>query len=322
MTDEPDYIGRLDPPQNHDAFEGQLAGGRNHTPVVDLISRLKELRPKLRPAERRVAEVVLKDVEFVVSASNAKLAQLARVSEPTVTRFCRSLGCDGVRDFKLKLAQSLVVGPLFLNASTPSAGEVSPPYWNSVFHHASMAISMAERQLDKKELVSAVDLIANAEKIIVFGVGGGSTALAQETQYRLFRFGLSITAYSDPLLMRMVATTLGPKDVVIALSATGLAGDVVESTRCAQQYSARVVAITRPESELAGIADVALTVNVPDIGIIMKPTASRFAFQVIIDLLATGIGYHLGDDAQENLRRIKYSLMNLRDGDLLEPLGD
>lgn len=264
----------------------------------------------------------MKDVEFAVNASNAKLAQLARVSEPTVTRFCRSLGCGGVRDFKLKLAQSLGVGPLFLNASTPVAGDGSPPYWNSVFYHAGMAISMAERQLDKNELANAVDLISNAGRIVVFGVGGGSTALALETQYRLFRFGLSITAYSDPLLMRMVATTLGPKDVVVALSATGLAGDVVESARCAKQYNARVVAITRPESELAGIADIALTVNVPDIGIIMKPTASRYAFQVIIDLLATGVGYQLGDDAQEKLRRIKYILMNLRDGDLLEPLGD
>ncbi len=322
MTDEPDHTNRNDPELNRDDLENQSAGEAIRAPVFDLISRLKELGPKLRPAERRVCEVVLNDVEFAVKASNAKLAQLARVSEPTVTRFCRSMGCDGVRDFKLKLAQSLVVGPLFLNASTPAAGEGNPPYWNSVFHHANRAIGLAERQLDKKALLNAVDLIANADRIIVFGVGGGSTALAQETQYRLFRFGLSITAYSDPLLMRMVATTLGPKDVAIALSATGSAGDVVESARCAQQYNARVVAITRPESELAGIADVALTVKVPDVGIIMKPTASRYAFQVIIDLLATGIGYHLGDDAREKLRRIKYSLVYLRDGDLLEPLGD
>ena len=86
-------------------------------PFDDLISRIKDLRGDLRPAEARVADVVLDDVEFAVRASNGKLAQAAGVSEPTVTRFCRTLGCDGVRDFKLKLAQSLVVGAIYFRTT-------------------------------------------------------------------------------------------------------------------------------------------------------------------------------------------------------------
>lgn len=319
MTDTPD---RADLETEWRSRVDATEHERGAVPAVDLISRLKELSPDMRPAERRVAEVVLNDVDFAVNSSNAKLAQLAKVSEPTVTRFCRTLGFDGVRDFKLKLAQSLVVGPLFLKSSGPGEGDGNQPYWNSVFHHANMAINLAERQLDRDQLTKAVTLLSNANRIAVFGVGGGSTVLAQDTQIRLFRFGLSVTAYSDPLLMRMVAATLGPKDVVVALSATGSAGDVVDSARCAQQYHAAVVAITRSGSELSQVADLALTVNVPDIENIMKPTASRYGFQVIIDLLATGVGYQLGDAAQEHLRRIKYGLMNMRDGEILEPLGD
>jgi DNA-binding MurR/RpiR family transcriptional regulator len=288
----------------------------------DLISRLKELGPHMRPAEKRVAEVVLGDVEFAVRASNAKLAQLAKVSEPTVTRFCRALGCEGVRDFKLRLAQSLVVGPVYLRSPPPLHGTGTLPYWNAVFHHAGTAISLAERQLDKTKVAAAVEMLSKSGRVFVFGVGGGSTTLAQDAQYRLFRYGLSVTAYSDPLLMRMVATTVGPGDVVMALSATGRADDVIDAARIAQQYHGKVLAITRPETELARLADIALTIKIPDIANVMKPTASRYAFLVTIDLLATGIGYQIGDDAQENLRRIKYNLMNLREGDILEPLGD
>jgi DNA-binding MurR/RpiR family transcriptional regulator len=83
-----------------------------------------------------------------------------------------------------------------------------------------------------------------------------------------------------------------------------------------------VVAVTWPGSELAEAADVALTIAVPEIPNILKPTASRFAFLVAIDLLATGIAYQLGGEAQETLRRIKFNLMNFREGDVLEPLGD
>src|SRR5690606_38465069 len=76
-------------------------------PVPDILSQIRDSYGELRPAERRVADVVLADVTFCVDASNAEIARRADVSEPTVTRFCRAIGCDGVRDFKLKLAQSV-----------------------------------------------------------------------------------------------------------------------------------------------------------------------------------------------------------------------
>ena len=291
-------------------------------PFDDLISRLKDLRGDLRPAERRVADVVLDDVEFAVRASNGRLAQRARVSEPTVTRFCRTLGCDGVRDFKLKLAQSLVVGTIYLRKTPETQDRSDLPYWSTVFRHASAAIDLAERQLDEADVGAAVDILASAKRVLVFGIGGGSTALAEDTQYRLFRYGINVTAYSDIYLMRMAASTVGPEDAVIVLSATGRAPEVLDAAQIAQHYHAKVVAITRSDTNLAEAADVALTIDVPEIPDVLKPTASRFAFMATIDLLATGVAYHLGGDAQETLRRIKYNLMNFREGEVLEPLGD
>ena len=96
------------------------AGGETYAkPIPDILSQIKDSYGELRPAERRVADVVLADVTFSVDASNAEIAKRADVSEPTVTRFCRAIGCDGVRDFKLKLAQSVVVGRLYLAPAPP-----------------------------------------------------------------------------------------------------------------------------------------------------------------------------------------------------------
>lgn len=311
---------------DRDVKQTETASGasaeRTSAPFDDIISRLRELRSDMKPAERRVADVVLGDVEFAVRASNTTLAAQANVSEPTVTRFCRTLGCEGVRDFKLRLAQSLVVGDLYFQNPPPVQENSNLPYWNNVFQKAGEAVRLAERQLDEAAVRVAVDHIARAKRIFIFGVGGGSTALAQDAQFRLFRYGLSVTAYSDTYLIRMVASTLRPDDVVIAISATGRTPEIVHAANLARQYHAVVVAITQPNSELAAAADVALTIGVPEIADILKPTASRFAFMVTMDLLATGVAYQLGLDAQENLRRIKYNLMNLRDGEVLEPLGD
>ncbi len=290
--------------------------------VDDLITRLTHLRRDLRPAEKRVADVVLKDIESAIRASNSQLAQAAGVSEPTVTRFCRAMGCEGVRDFKLRLAQSLVAGTKSSHEEMAGPDSVAAPYWNAVFGQARQAIRLAERQLDPIAVQGAIDKIANAKRVFVFGLGGGSTSLAQDMQFRLFRFGISVVAYSDTYLMRMVVATAQPEDVVIVISATGRTRELLEAAGIAQRYSATVIALTCPGSELAQAADISLTVEVPEIVDVLKPTASRFAFLAALDLLATGVAYQLGPIGQETLRRVKLNLMSMREGDVLEPLGD
>jgi hypothetical protein len=48
--------------------------------IPDIISLVKDSYSELRPAERRVADVVLDDVKYALDASNAALAQRAGVS--------------------------------------------------------------------------------------------------------------------------------------------------------------------------------------------------------------------------------------------------
>jgi DNA-binding MurR/RpiR family transcriptional regulator len=159
--------------------------------------------------------------------------------------------------------------------------------------------------------------------VAVFGLGGSSSALAQETQYRLFRYGVAVSAHSDPYLMRMTASTLKPDDLAIAISATGRTREVIEAIELAKHYRAKTVCITAPGSGLARACDIALAVAVPEYPDTLKPTASRFAFLAAIDLMAVAAGYKLGESAQENLRRIKYNVLTHRGGkDVLEPLGD
>ncbi|WP_246671613.1 MurR/RpiR family transcriptional regulator [Mesorhizobium sp. B2-4-12] len=273
--------------------------GRDLRRIPDIISLVKDSYAELRPAERRVADVVLDDVKYAVDASNAALAQRAGVSEPTVTRFCRAIGCEGVRDFKLKLAQSLVVGALYLAKPPATSGDNGMPFWNAVFGEARRALQEAERQLDPAQLQKAAELIAKARQVTVFGLGGSSSALAQETQYRLFRYGISISAQCDPYLMRMTASTLKPGDLVIAISATGRTREVIEAVELAKHYRANAIAVTAPDTELARACDVRLTVAVPEYPDTLKPTASRFAFLAMIDLLAVASAYKLDGPARD-----------------------
>jgi DNA-binding MurR/RpiR family transcriptional regulator len=300
----------------------------SRVPAPDIIARIKDCYPDLRPAEQSVANAVLSDVHAAVDASNAEIAERAGVSQPTVTRFCRAVGCAGVRDFKLQLARSLVVGALYLAAENvllpPPSEATLPPFWDTVLDEARAAIHAVERQLDPALLMQAAALLtgANGGRVFVLGLGGSSSALADETQNRLFRYGLSVTALKDPYLARMMAATCRPGDVFVAISATGRTREVVEAVELARHHRATAIAITTPASDLARAADVALTVAVPEYPDTLKPTASRFAFLAVVDLLAAATGYGMGANARETMRRIKYAAQTHRMGATLEPLGD
>jgi RpiR family carbohydrate utilization transcriptional regulator len=292
-------------------------------PIPDILSQIRDSYDELRPAEKRVADVVLADVTFSVDASNSEIARRADVSEPTVTRFCRAIGCDGVRDFKLKLAQSVVVGRLYLAPlPPPDPSQDGSPLWNVVFGEARKALSAVERSIAPADIVRAAELIAGAHQVLVFGLGGSSTALAQEAQNRLFRYGIVVSAHSDPYVMKMTASTMKPNDVVIAISSTGRTREVVEAVSLARHYRAKTIAITAPESDLASEAEITLAVDIPEFPDPLKPTASRYAFLAILDLVSTAVGYQLDPESRETLRRIKYTMLNHRKGKVLEPLGD
>lgn len=303
---------------------GGAAGGDGNRRGPDIIAVIKDGFEALRPAERRVAEAVLADLRGAVAETNGELARRAGVSEPSVTRFCRAVGCEGVRDFKLKLAQSLVVGDLYLDATDPpmAEGEDAPPFWGPVLHEARRALREVERQLAPAEILAVAEAVAGARRVATFGLGGSASPLAVETQHRLFRYGVPITAVTDPYVMRMTAASLRPQDVVIAVSASGKTREVIEAVELARHYRACTIAVTAARSPLAAAVELPLVVDIAEYPDTLLPTAARFAYLAIIDLLAAATGYRMGSAARENLRRIKYAVLNHREGQVLEPLGD
>ena len=80
---------------------------------MNLLQHIAQSRQQLRKSELKVADHVLNDPASVMHSSMAELAHGVGVSEPTIVRFCRAIGCSGFQDLKLKLAQSLAAGASF-----------------------------------------------------------------------------------------------------------------------------------------------------------------------------------------------------------------
>lgn len=246
----------------------------------------------------------------------AELARQAGVSQASITRFAKTLGCRDVRDLKVKLAQSLAVGQRFIHEEPDLEGI------QGIYETIINVLNINRRTIDEPALAKAVGWLGDARHILALGMGGGSTICAAEVQHRLFRLGLPVTAQSDGLLVRMMAAAVTKQDVVVALSLGGYTQEMVESAAIARQYGAKVVAITPAGTPLAAQADVLLALVVRENDYIYKPSTSRYAMLAMVDVLATALAMANKRQSRDRLRRIKLALDSHRGGADRQPLGD
>lgn len=74
-----------------------------------ILANISAAIPLLRKSEIKVAEFVLKNAQQVIHMRIVDLAQEAQVSEPTIVRFCRSIGCNSFQEFKVRIAQEMAL---------------------------------------------------------------------------------------------------------------------------------------------------------------------------------------------------------------------
>ncbi len=290
--------------------------------AVDLISNLRQLNGTFAAREQKVADFVSAHLEEISGMTIAELAGAVGVSTPTVVRFCRSMGCDGFREFKLRLAQNLAVSLQYLAPNQRDMSEGGAGAVDQVLGALYATVNVMRQQIVPERMDAAVQALTEAGQIVVAGVGGGSTMVAQEAANRLFRLGIPAVAVSDSYLLQMRAATLGANDVLLLVSTSGAADEIVSAAGIAGGYGATVVAITRPGSRLAQEATIAIEADLPEDPDILKPTASRYAHLVIVDALAMSVAQARSEVTTENLRRIRASLTAYHGRTGPQPLGD
>ncbi|MEX3930612.1 MurR/RpiR family transcriptional regulator [Paraburkholderia phymatum] len=288
--------------------------------AFDIVARIAECAPELRSAERKVAALILDDLMGASRASIGALAERAEVSVATVTRFAKAVGCRDVRELKLRLAQAAAVGQRFLQAGAQP--DTPEPLATRVFDELQTALAHNHHLLCQAPIAQAAAALREARMIYVFGMGGGSTALADEMRFRLVRLGRPVATYQDGLLQRMVASTVSRDTVVIALSTTGRVPEMVDSCRIARSYGATLVTVTAPASPLAKLADWLIPIVAFETDFIYKPSSSRYAMMMALDVLVTELALSLGDESRELLRRMKHALDAHCGGGDRQPLGD
>nr|WP_199824494.1 MurR/RpiR family transcriptional regulator [Pseudomonas resinovorans] len=272
----------------------------------NLLEQIQNRLGELNKAERKVAEVILRDPQQATRYSIAALAQSAQVSEPTVNRFCRSFGVNGYPELKMQLAQSLASGAAYVSQAV-AADDGPEAYTRKIFGSAIASLDSALQSLDAQLISRAVDLMIQARQIHFFGLGA-SASVALDAQHKFFRFNLAVSAHSDVLMQRMLASVAHTGDLFVIISYTGRTRELVEVARLARQNGASVLGLTAAGSPLARASTLSLNIPLPEDTDIYMPMTSRIIQLTVLDVLATGMTLRRGVDFQPHLRKIKESL--------------
>jgi glucokinase len=260
---------------------------REDAPRSALLERIRRGLEALSPAEQRVARHVLAHPRAALNDPVAEIARAAAVSQPTVIRFCRSLGCEGLSDFKLRLASGLT-GTVPVTHTQVTGDDSSAELGAKVLGNTASAILQLRDQLNRDTIDRATELM-NAAGRVDFHAVGQYGPVAQDAQFKFMRFGIASNAYTDARLQVLAAGVLQPGDVVVIISSTGRINELIEVADIARERGAKVVAITASQSPLAKKADLALIVDHQEDVNTQLPMVSRILHLLVIDILAVGV---------------------------------
>ena len=279
-----------------------------------MLDRVRAALPALPPAEQRVAKLVLADARSFASLPVGELAARAQVSKPTVVRFCRSVGYDGLSDFKLKLAGAVNEGLPFVHRAVDEddkPGDIVVKVIDNAVSTLLKYRNEAAGHAIERAIVALAAACRNGRRIEFYGVGN-SGIVAQDAQHKFFRLGVAASAVSDGHVQVMSATMLQPGDCAVIISNSGRSRDLLDAAEIARRKGATTIVITASGSPLAhaasGAQHVLLAADHPEDDDRYSPMVSRLLHLIIIDILTTGVALRLGGELRPLHAEIKRNL--------------
>ncbi|UGQ45178.1 SIS domain-containing protein [Massilia endophytica] len=271
-----------------------------------LLDSIRTQLDSLSKSERKVALAVLDNPSRTVGANITALAKTAQVSEPTVVRFCRTLGYDGWHEFKLKLAQGLALALPGLNEQ-PTQDDLASDLVNKICSRSINTLLDLRNNLRHEPIQQALDILSKANKIEFYGQGT-SGIVAADAQHKFFRSGVPTVAYSDPAIHSIAAALLRKGDALVAISQRGNSPALVRSVSLARDGGADVIVLAPSGTPLADLATVLIPIDLIFNTDPYTPISARLAYLVVIDVLAVGLALKRGPEFRKKMQNAQKAL--------------
>ena len=258
--------------------------------MAELFTTISQARPAMRPAQKKVADFVLKHPEKAASSTISELSKAVGISTASVVRFCEDIEFSSFTAFRLAVSVASEQRRVARETFSIDKDEIDPNdsmqevVAKTVFHEVE-AIQQTGSNLDLKTLEIVVGLITKAKRIELFGLGSSSLA-TQDLRQKLHRIGLF--AFDSPDNHQAITSSalMNPGDVGIVFSHSGVTPETLEVLKIMKRSGAKTVAVTNfPESVISRNADFRLTTVAKETRYRSGAMSSRIAQLALVDFL-------------------------------------
>lgn len=243
------------------------------------------------PVERKIATYILENTEALKDLSSQEVAKALNVSQSGIIKFSQKLGYKGFPALKLAISEELGRHQILnKDAALHLHNEITSDDTLLVIaekllleKQSALRETMNAIQPDTFQLV--VQKMRKARRIQIAGLGS-SSLIAKDLTYKLLKIGMPVVSEMDSHVQLTIAQTLGPKDILLAISYSGERGEVLLAADVAKQSGATVIALTSlGNNKLSTLADYILYTVADETKWRSSSISSRSAQNGVIDLL-------------------------------------
>lgn len=267
----------------------------------DIFLQIKLKYNTLTTTQKKLADFVLSNPDFVLNQSISEVAGACNVGEATITRFCKCLGLKSYHEFKLSIVACLPKEQLGDSLSNEITEEDSITVMaKSILAKDIEALNETHKLIKEGEIKKAVDLLLAANRIIFYGFGSSFTA-ALEGCNKFMRITPNASINFESHMQYITASLMSENDVAVIISYSGSTKESVEIARTASSRGAKIICITRYlKSPLTHYSDVSLLCSTSERLVHGQSISMELAQIFLLDVLYTEFFRRSYERSQEN----------------------
>ncbi len=278
-----------------------------------MIIKIKNIYQTLTEAEKRVADVILKDNIGVTKSTVSEIANKAKVAPSAVIRFCKKIGVDGLAELKKALIEEFTKEEHNLENLLPiSTSDAVKDIFTKTFQFGAATLNDTLKMLNFEDIEKIIKKIIKAKRVVFFGVGT-SSVIAIDAHYRFSQMGISSSYCSDMLFMNVTAANMSDEDLAIFISHSGQSKATVDAMRRAKEAGAQTVAISSySQSLLAKESDYAIIAFSDENNYPIEAVSAGIAHMCIIDAFMMSIAKSRSAELSKYIKTRNDALKNIR----------
>ena len=258
-------------------------------------------------SEKKIANCIMERKREVVDMTVAELAQASGASDASVSRFCRRCGFKGFHQLKMTLARELSEESQASVGNDISRRDIGQSLQN-ILANKTEEIRQTVAMMDPENLDRILDIIQKARMVQLVAVGN-TIPVALDAAFKFNQLGIPAATGTILETQTAYAFNLGKKDVIIAISNSGVSRRLIRILEGASGNGVTVISITNnPESPVAKLSDYHITTATREKLLREDFLFSRVPATMVIEILYLLLSVSIRG-GEENVRRHETAIM-------------